>query len=111
MDFPLNYAEIVKKALTNYVNYLLSGGVTSLRTLFHDEQNSYLVLDIGWQADKYIHTTSIHIDLIDGKIWIQNDRTEDGIATNLLALGVPKTDIVLGFKHPSLRPFTEFAVG
>lgn len=38
------------------------------------------------------------------------DRTEDGIATELVALGVPKENIVLGFKLEQMRRDTEFAV-
>ena len=52
----------------------------------------------------------IHVDLIDDKIWIQYDGTEDGIATELVELGVPKEDIVLGFRHPKLRQYTGFAM-
>ncbi|MFM6201853.1 MAG: element excision factor XisI family protein, partial [Dolichospermum sp.] len=44
------------------------------------------------------------------KIWIQYDDTEEGIANDLIAAGVPKEDIVLGFRHPRIRPFTNFAV-
>ncbi|MBV7334508.1 XisI protein [Chloroflexi bacterium TSY] len=45
-----------------------------------------------------------------GKIWIEIDWTEEGIATELVAAGVPKEDIVLAFHHPSMRQYTEFAV-
>ena len=34
---------------------------------------------------------------IDNKIWIQHDGTEIGIAKELVALGISKQDIVLGF--------------
>jgi hypothetical protein len=36
--------------------------------------------------------------------------TEEGLATDLLAAGVPNEHIVLGFHYPTMRPFTEFAV-
>lgn len=45
----------------------------------------------------------------DVKIWIQRDFTEEGVASELVDLGVPKTDIVLGFKPPDMRQFTGFA--
>ncbi|MBD1219149.1 MAG: XisI protein [Aphanizomenon flos-aquae Clear-A1] len=32
------------------------------------------------------------------KVWIQRDFTEEGVASELVELGVPKTDMVLGFK-------------
>ncbi|BAY29391.1 fdxN element excision controlling factor protein [Nostoc carneum NIES-2107] len=36
--------------------------------------------------------------------------TEEGVASDLLAAGVPKEDIVLGFRHPKIRQHTGFAV-
>jgi hypothetical protein len=53
----------------------------------------------------------IHVDIKDGKIWIQRDFTEEGIPNQLVELGVPKTDIVLGFRSPYVRQFTGFAEG
>jgi hypothetical protein len=40
----------------------------------------------------------IHLDLIDGKIWIQYEGTNWPVADELLQAGVPKEDIVLGFQ-------------
>ena len=58
-----------------------------------------------------MHGCLVHIDIINDKIWIQRDFTEEGVASELVELGVPKTDIVLGFKSPFVREFTGFAVG
>ena len=41
---------------------------------------------------------------------IQEDNTEEGIATALEAAGIPKDKIVLGFRHPQLRQYTEYSV-
>ena len=57
----------------------------------------------------YVYGTIIHVDIRDGKIWIQRDFTEEGVASELVELGVPKTDIVLGFKPPYMRQFMDFA--
>lgn len=107
----LNYPEIIKQVLLEYIEFFTQGGLTTLRPLFHDEQQSYLVLNVGWRDNRYIHNTILHIDLIHGQIWIQKDDTEEGIATALVEAGVPKSDIVLGFRPPELRPYTGFAVG
>jgi hypothetical protein len=48
--------------------------------------------------------------LINGKIWIQYDGKEEGVAAELLEAGVPKTHIVLGFRHPSKRKYSGLAV-
>jgi XisI protein len=53
----------------------------------------------------------MHIDVKDGKIWIQYDGTEEGVANRLVAAGVPKDEIVLGFQSPFQRMHTDFAVG
>ena len=40
---------------------------------------------------------------------VEEDWTEDGIATDLVRAGVPKEDIMLGFYDPKMRQYT-FAV-
>ncbi|MEY3403333.1 MAG: hypothetical protein RLZZ86_2949 [Cyanobacteriota bacterium] len=111
MDTKLKYQEIIKSILTETAEYRASipDGYNS-QVLFDDEHERYLVLDIGWSEDQYLHTTPIHVDLIDNKIWIQYDDTEEGIANDFIAAGVPTQDIVLGFRHPKIRPYTNFAV-
>jgi hypothetical protein len=52
-----------------------------------------------------------YLDIKDGKIWIQRDLTEEGIANELVELGVAKSDIVLAFRAPHIRQFTDFAQG
>ena len=44
------------------------------------------------------------------KIWIQQNTTEVDIALELMFMGVPKQDIVIGFHTPKMRQFTDFAV-
>ncbi len=51
----------------------------------------------------------LHVEIIDGKIWIQRDGTEEGIACALVEAGIPKTRIVLGFWDPEARKLGEFA--
>ena len=112
MDTPLRYQQIIKTILQEHANFrnTIPDGYHS-QLLFDDDRGGYLVLDIGWNDDNYLHATPIHINLIDGKIWIQYDDTEEGVATDLLAAGIPKEDIVLGFRHPKVRQYTEFGTG
>lgn len=109
MDNKLNYQDIIKRILLKYAEYFQYAGV-NLHQLFDDNHNSYMLLNIGWHNKKYIHRATLHLEIIAGKIWIHTDDTEDGIAEDLLKLGVPKEDIVLGFKPPSMRLYTGFAV-
>lgn len=50
------------------------------------------------------------MDIKNGKVWIQHDGTESGIAGELLEAGIPRDHIVLAFHHPSKRQYTSFAV-
>ncbi|MGI8669545.1 MAG: XisI protein [Aridibacter sp.] len=79
------------------------------KTVFDDENNSYLLLFSGWKGNQRIHSLLIHIEIIGDKIWIQEDNTEEGVAADLEKSGIAKNDIVLGFQPPSVRKFTEYA--
>ena len=111
MNTRSKYCQIIKKVLRNHADYrsAISDAYTS-QVLFDDERGQYLVLDIGWNDDQYLHSTPLHLSLVDDKIWIQYDDTEEGIVTELIDAGVSKNDIVLGFRHPKVRQYTGFAV-
>lgn len=69
-----------------------------------------MLLAIGWEQDVRVHACVVHIEIIDNKIWIQRDGTEDGIAADLLDAGIPKSDMVLAFHLPEIRQHSGFAV-
>ncbi len=50
-------------------------------------------------------------DIRNEKIWIFYNSTEHDIAADLVDLGVPKEDIVLGFYPPFMREMSDYAVG
>jgi hypothetical protein len=68
------------------------------------------MLAVGWEGIKRVHGCIVHVEIINGKVWIQQDGTEDGIAGELLEKGIPDSDIVLGFRPAELRQYTGFAV-
>lgn len=65
---------------------------------------------VGWQGSQRIAHCLIHCDIKANQVWIQHDSTEPGIALELVALGIPKADIVLAFLAPYKRPYTGFGV-
>lgn len=109
MDTQLSYTKIIKKLLQDHAQER-SAMPDSYESyvIFDDAHKRYIVIDSGWQDDYYLHTTPLHIDIIDRLIWIQCDDTEDGIADELIRAGIPKEKIVLGFRHPDVRPHTGF---
>ena len=70
----------------------------------------YLLMMVGWNGERRQYESLIHLDIKDGKIWIQSDGTEVGIANELVEAGVPPEDIVLGFKSPFKRQLMANAI-
>lgn len=80
------------------------------QVIFDKERDHYQLVHVGWKPNGHRNYGCVlHLDIKDGKIWIQHDGTEEGIANALVARGVPKQEIVLAFQPPSLRKYTEFA--
>jgi hypothetical protein len=77
--------------------------------VWDEENNRYLLLTIGWNGYQREHGVLVQVDLKDGLFWIEADQTPDGFALDLEAEGIPKERIVLAFKHPEARRFSEYA--
>ncbi len=110
MDKLEHHRKIVKDILTAYhhLNEQCDSSTKSVLA-FDDVHNQYLLLLMGWQKDERIKTVTVHISLEKNKIWIEEDWTEEGIATDLLEKGISREEIVLAFHPPHLRQYTEFA--
>jgi XisI protein len=67
-------------------------------------------VNVGWENGRRIHGTLVHIDIINSKVWIQRDGTEDGIAGDLEQAGILKNQIVLAFRPQEVRQHTGYAV-
>jgi XisI protein len=106
----MQYSEIVQKLLEDYA--ALSGEDETVDTelIFDPVRDSYQLVHVGWHGDRRIYGCILHLDIRDGKIWLQHNGTENDIAAELVEMGVAKTDIVIGFHSPFKRQFTEYAV-
>lgn len=112
MDRLTHYRTLIKQILQQHADLMNSQPVPGeeVDCVFDEQRDHYLLLKYGWPRGKHTHYTKIHARLHNSKIWIEEDTTEDGLAADLLAAGVPKEDIILGFTAPEMRPYTEFAV-
>jgi len=104
----LNYKEIVQTILEGHARNH-PNNQTEVKLIFDTERDHYQVINIGWQELTRIFGCIIYVEIKDGKIWIERDGTEIGVANELVEAGVPKQDIVLGFKATYKRKFTDFA--
>ncbi len=106
----LSYRETLEKILLEYTEIPYAIGDITTEAVFDRDKDRYLLVNVGWDQGKRIHGSLVHIDIINGKFWIQRDGTEDGIAVALTRAGVPKDHIVLAFRPPEIREHTDFAV-
>lgn len=112
MDQLKQYQRAIRKVLTEYATFLESSPDRNYKVakLFDDEHGQYAVRRIGdWQKKRFRYT-DLHISITNGKVWIEEDMTEDGIANALVEAGIPQNAIVLGFQPPYVREQMAFAV-
>ncbi len=80
------------------------------QALIDQERGHFQLLKLGWYNRQYIYSVLIHFDLKpDGKVWIQLNDTEMLVADQIVAKGIDKEAIVLGYKPEYMRPSTGFA--
>lgn len=109
MDKLDRYRSIVQQILKSHADQPVSIGQIETAALFDEEHDQYLVLDWGWDRTGRVHSVALHVRLSSGKVWIEVDETETGIADELIEAGIAQADIVLGFYRPERRALTEFA--
>ncbi len=104
--------EVARRIILEYGTHKPSNGDINTETVMDEERGHYQVLHVGWdeEGDGRVFGCVIHIDVIDDKIWIQNDGTSPGVAEDLLEAGIPHESIVLGFHPEYVRQHTSFAV-
>ena len=102
--------ESIIKVLQDYIKYIGNDSEMQCQLVIDETRNHYLLIEIGWQKSRRIYGTLIHLDIINQKIWIQEDGTEEGVANELVNLGIPHQQIVLAFKTLERRKITDFAI-
>jgi hypothetical protein len=110
MDRLTDFRNAIRKVLTEHAQ-LSTGDEVRGQTVFDAESDRYLVVVMGRIGGRRVHFCLAHVEIIEDKVWIQSDGTDQGVANQLGAAGVLKEDIVLGFKSPRLRRYTDFASG
>jgi hypothetical protein len=111
MDKLSHYRNLIKTILKQFVEWDNQQPTPGEETVLvaDDERNHYLLMSVGWVNGKRILNLRVYVRIHDGKFWIEEDWTEEGIAADLLREGVPREDIVLAFHDPETRKGTDFA--
>jgi hypothetical protein len=111
MDRLAVYRKVIKTFLQEYADARkrqLSD--IEIETVFDTESDRYLLLDIGWEGSKRIHHCIFHFDIKDEKIWLQENNTDIEVDQELEEMGISKKEMVIGFHHPSMREYSDYAI-
>ncbi len=115
MDKLEAYRSVIQNLLTEYYK-MANTQVTenreveaSDRLVFDETRDQYLWFRFGWEGKKQLQYIIMYLCIKNGKIWVEADATNLCVVDDLLSAGIPQSDIVLGFHHPSKRGLTEFA--
>ncbi|MGJ3248493.1 MAG: XisI protein [Elainellaceae cyanobacterium] len=111
MDKLKRYRDIIQTMLTEYQEWAAGANEPGIQQClsFDAERDHYLWFHVGWQGKDRDFGVTVYLRIDQGKIWVEEDWTKQGIVNDLLEAGIPSEDIVLGFQHPNKRPLTEFA--
>ncbi len=110
MDKLEYYRQCIEKLLLAYGKSPPINGEIEVEVVFDKERDRYLIIDLGWNEHHRVYNCFIHLDIKDGKIWIQRNQTDKSIAEELVEIGVTKEDIVLGLQPRYVREYTGFGV-
>jgi XisI protein len=110
MDTINCYRQAIQELLTDYEKVPIANGEIESQAVFDTQRDHYQMMNVGWDGHRRVHGCVLHLDIKDGNIWVQQNMTEMRIAHELVAMGVPKEDIILGFQAVYVREYTGFGV-
>jgi hypothetical protein len=110
MDKIAKYESAILQILKEYAAIPYANLDAENRLLIDREKFNYQLVTIGWEGNRRVHAVTLHFEILNGKIYIQQDQTEYGTADELLEKGIPKSDIVLAYLSKRRREELDFAV-
>lgn len=102
----VQYRQVIQKILTEYRDWAAGAKQPDVQecVAFDEDHDHYFWFSVGWSGKRRDFGVTVYLRIENGKIWVEEDWTKQGIANELLEAGIPPEDIVLGFHPPQKRP-------
>jgi hypothetical protein len=110
MDKLVQYRELLQTLLSRYAQGDVSDESVEVQLMIDIQHDHYQWMNVGWRGSKRVYQCIMHFDIKDGKIWLQQNMTDQDPAEELVEMGVPREDIILGLQPPYKRPYTDYGV-
>ncbi len=112
MDKLDRYRTLIKDALTERASLMRSQPLPGEEVvcLLDEATDNYLLLRLGWVHGKRLYSVTLHLRLVEGKVCVEQDWTDD-LLHDLVAAGLSIEDILFSVVSPTeARPKAQFAV-
>ena len=104
------YQEIIQNFLAIQASYRSNKDGVETQIIADTINHHYQLLRIGWRNGRFVRGCRFHFDIKNDKVWIQENRTDIDVADELNEMGIPKSDIVIGFLSPKMREYGDYAL-
>lgn len=96
METIKTYSDAIQQILTEYAEYMSTDDLLQVETLFDTKRHHYQIVVLGWQNNKRVYHNLIHLDIIDGQIWVQNNNTQFTFVEDFNRFNIPRKDVING---------------
>ncbi len=103
------YHQIILDFLNEQASFRKAASSSEIQLIIDEPNKHYQLLRMGWKNGKFTHLCLFHFDIKEGKIWIQQNRTDIEVAETFILNGVAPNDIILGFLPSELRNYAAYA--
>jgi hypothetical protein len=107
-----HYKKLAHKVLMDIVAFTKATENPEMMVVIDFEHGHFMLVSDRWEKHSRYYGPLIHIEVKnDAKVWLRYDGTNLEVGNDLLAAGIPKEVLVVGFHAPDMRKYTEYAVG
>lgn len=110
MDKLEHYRNCIQNLLENHSQFNNCDDEIESALFFDPVRDRYQLMRVGWKGLERVYYTVLHFDIKDEKIWLQHNATDVDVGQELVNMGIPKEDIILGLHPPYKRPYTGYGV-
>ncbi len=103
------YRATIVALLTDMAESITTDPAVETLVIADHDHDHYMLLFVGWTHGQRQLDIGVYLRIRDGKIWLEANYSPDHVAEQLIAAGVARHDIVLGFQPPQLRALTDYA--
>lgn len=93
MDKVTHYRQIIQQVIEQYAREMSHGNQVKILPIYDTQHDQYLLVSLGWSNKRREHAIVFHAQLRNDQIYIEDDRTEEGLSNELLTAGVSELDI------------------